>query len=113
MHRTTAFSPKVGKHERRIAFYVFRLGGVAGVARSIVRRQRALFTKMQILGTLWANYPGLEPAQQQLEDFLSTMERRRFIECIDDNSHGKLYRRLPPQPKPDRRRWRQLKFDFT
>jgi hypothetical protein len=94
-------SPKsASKHERRIAIYVFKLGGVAGVTRRFVYRQSGPFTTMQILGTIITRYPGLEPGPNQLEAIMEHMERRQVVKCIDCDGHGKLFLRVP--------RWRQL-----
>lgn len=76
---------------------VFRMGGVAGATRRIIRQRSGLFDSSDIRGELAEHYPQLEPAQHQLQDILDRFERLRVVECVLADGHSKIYKQAPRQ----------------
>lgn len=72
---------------------IFKLGGVAGAIRRIVRRMRGVFTSSLVYAELMLRYPLLEPAAGQLQDALEAMAHERIIRCIGCNGWELLYYR--------------------
>jgi len=72
---------------------VFKLGGVAGAIRRIVRRFRGVFTSSVVYAELLFRYPLLEPATGQIQDALESIACERVIRCLGCNGWELLYYR--------------------
>jgi hypothetical protein len=78
---------------RQIHYLVFKLGGVAGAIRRIIRHWRGLFTSSQIREVLARQYPLLEPHTHQIQDTLDWLEKSRLIQFLFHDDAHKFYRR--------------------
>lgn len=88
---------KTSRRLGRLHILVFKLGGVAGATRRIIRKQNGLFDRNNIYGELLTRYPELEPAPYQLQDIMENLECKRFIECVQFDDNGKVYKQAPHQ----------------
>jgi len=82
------------KEIEHLRFLVFKMGGIAGAIRRIIREWQGVFTAGFIRVAMKMRYPVLIPGPTQIEDLLERLEKFQRIRCVFVSGAEKVFQYL-------------------